>query len=178
MGKDKGLMEWKGRRFVEYSIEALRPFCNNIIISTNNPAYSFLGFPLVKDEHQGIGPMSVLHAGLKASGSEHNLILSCDMPLVDEEVIRLLVGSAAIHHAVVPVIDRRHFPVCAYYHASVLTILEQELESGLHKTVLFLQRLRYNEMRIDKPNLKRRFFNINTIEDFEYLKSLQPDITQ
>jgi molybdopterin-guanine dinucleotide biosynthesis protein A len=171
MGSDKGLMKWKGRQFVEYSVATLMSFCSNIVISTNSSAYSFLGLSIVKDEHQGIGPMGGIHAGLKASASEHNIILSCDMPLIDEEVISLLLGSAANHQAVIPVVDKRLFPVCAYYHSSVLPILEQEIEAGLHKTVLFLQRLRFKELLITNPELQSKFFNINTIADFEHLKS-------
>jgi len=178
MGQDKGLMEWNGKRLVEYSIEALMPFCNNIIIITNNPAYSFLRFQMVKDIYQGIGPMGGIHAGLKASGNEHNIILSCDMPLIDKEVISLILGSATGYQAVVPVVEKRLFPVCAYYHSSALPLLENEIKSGLYKTVLFLQRLRFKELLITNSELKNKFFNINTLEDFDYLKSLQQDINQ
>jgi molybdenum cofactor guanylyltransferase len=114
MGKDKGLMDWKGKQLVQYSIEALRPFCDHMIISTNNDEYARFGIPLVKDEYPNIGPMGGLHAGLKASKTEHNLFMSCDMPLVDEEVISLLLESVKNHQAVVPVVDGRLIPVCAY----------------------------------------------------------------
>lgn len=171
MGSDKGLIKWQGRHLVEYSVATLRPFCSNIVISTNNLAYSFLGYPIVKDEHQGIGPMGGMHAGMKASISEHNIILSCDMPLIDEEVISLLLDSVAGYQAVIPVVDKRLFPVCAYFHSSILPILDQEIEAGLHKTVLFLQRIRFKELSITDARLKRKFLNINTIEEFESLNS-------
>jgi len=172
MGKDKGLMDWKGKPLVQYSIEALRQFCDHIIISTNNDEYARFGFPLIKDEYPNIGPMGGLHAGLKASKSEHHIILSCDMPLVDAEIIRLLLTGSENYQAVVPVVDGRLIPVCAYYHWSALPLLEREIRAGLHKTVLFLQRLRVKELLIRSRGLQNKFVNINTIEDFEFLESL------
>jgi molybdenum cofactor guanylyltransferase len=170
MGSDKGLMVWKGKPLVQYSIEALRPFCYHIIISTNNDKYAGFGFPLLKDEYPNIGPMGGLHAGLKASKTEHNLFLSCDMPLINEEVIRLLLQNSENYQAVVPVVDKQFFPVCSYYHSSVLPMLEQEIKAGLYKTILFLQRLRFKELLITGLRLKKLFFNINTIDDFNHLK--------
>jgi molybdenum cofactor guanylyltransferase len=170
MGSDKGLMVWKGKPLVQYSIEALRPFCYHIIISTNNDKYAGFGFPLLKDEYPNIGPMGGLHAGLKASKTEHNLFLPCDMPLINEEVIRLLLQNSENYQAVVPVVDKQFFPVCSYYHSSVLPMLEQEIKAGLYKTILFLQRLRFKELLITGLRLKKLFFNINTIDDFNHLK--------
>lgn len=171
MGVDKGLIIWKGKPLAQYSIEALRPFCDHILIITGNREYARFGFPLVKDEYPNIGPMGGLHAGLKASNSKHHIVLSCDMPLVDDKIVRLLLAGSENYQAVVPVTDSRIIPVCAYYHSTGLPILEKEISAGLHKTVLFLQHLRFKELRMDEPELKRKFFNINTVEDLEYLRS-------
>ena len=171
MGSDKGLMEWNGKHLVQYSIEALRPFCDQIMIITNNDEYACFGFPLHQDEYPNIGPMGGLHAGLKASISENHIVLSCDMPLVDEEIIQLLLNGSENYQAVVPVVNKRLIPVCSYYHSSALPVLEKEIAAGLHKTVLFLQRLRFKELLMTNPELQNKFFNINTIEDFEHLKS-------
>lgn len=176
MGLDKGLMEWKGRQLVQYSIEALRPFCGHILIIAGNNEYARFGFPMVKDEYPDIGPMGGLHAGLKASNNEHHIVLSCDMPMVDEEIIRSLLAGSRNYQAVVPAVDNRLIPVCAYYNSSAFPALENEIRAGLHKTVLFLQHLRFKELLITRTGLKSKFFNINTSEDFEHLESLQTDI--
>jgi molybdenum cofactor guanylyltransferase len=172
MGMDKGLLQWKGKPLVEYPVEALKKFCNTIIISTNNDEYAYLGLPIVKDIHTVIGPMGGLHAGLNTSISENNIVLSCDMPLIDEEIVRLLLAGSENCQAVVPVVENRLIPVCSYYHSSALPILEKEIRAGLHKTVLFLQRLRFKELLITNPGLQNKFFNINTVEDFNHLESL------
>lgn len=171
MGVDKGLIVWKGKPFAQYSIEALRPFCDHILIITGNSEYARFGLPLVKDEYPNIGPMGGLHAGLKASNSKHHIVLSCDMPLVDEEIIRLLLTGSKNCQAVVPAVDNKIIPVCAYYHSSALPLLEKEIRASLHKTVLFLKRLRFKELQTDDPELKKKFFNINTFEDLECLSS-------
>ena len=178
IGMDKGLMEWNGRMLVQYSIEALRPFCRQILISTNNEEYARFGFPLVEDKYPHIGPLGGLHASLSVSGSRHHMVLACDMPLVDHEIIRLLLAGSDNFQAVVPVVNKRLIPVCGYYHSSVLPVLEKEIGAGLYKSALFLQRLRVNELLITNPVLQNKFFNVNSIEDFKELAALSPDIAK
>ena len=57
IGRDKALLDWGGMRLIEKSISIIEPLCDNIMISTNNPALAYLGYPLACDEHHGIGPM-------------------------------------------------------------------------------------------------------------------------
>lgn len=169
MGADKGLMEWKGKRLVEYSVHALRPICDRIIICTNNDGYSYLGLSIVKDKYTGIGPIGGLHAGLIVSDTDHNIVLSCDMPLVDQDVIELLLTNVLDFQAVVPVIKGHQIGVCAYYHKSVLETLESEIKNNFFKLKLFLQKLRVREILIQDAALQYKLQNINSMEDFRKL---------
>ena len=164
-------MNWKGKPLVQYSIEALRPFCDHIIISTNNGEYARFGFPLIKDEYPNIGPMGGLHAGLKASESEHHIVLSCDMPLVDDEIIGLLLNDRALYQVVAPMINEQIFPVCAYYHKSVLEALNKEIGSEMYKMKLFLDKLKVRRIWVDELRLKHKLININTIQELSQLQT-------
>jgi molybdopterin-guanine dinucleotide biosynthesis protein A len=53
MGKDKGLISWKGRTLVEHAVEIIAPLCAGIIISSNNRDYEFLGFRVLPDQYRG-----------------------------------------------------------------------------------------------------------------------------
>ncbi len=169
MGVDKGLIEWQGKRLVEYSLQAMVPFCSEVIISTNNEAYCSFGHNLVKDEFKDIGPMGGLHAGLKATQTDHNIVLSCDMPFVDEEIIRMLLKRSTGFQSVVPVIDGQSIPVCAYYHKSALDLIEKEIAKGLYKMKLLLHQLKTAELEIKDAVNREKLRNINTLADLEGL---------
>jgi molybdopterin-guanine dinucleotide biosynthesis protein A len=57
MGQDKGLSFYRGRRMVEFVVEACKKLTSDIFISTNNPEYRFLGYELIEDNFKEIGPI-------------------------------------------------------------------------------------------------------------------------
>jgi molybdenum cofactor guanylyltransferase len=172
MGLDKGRLKWKGRLLIDYSIEALKPFCKEILISANFPEYANHGYTVIADKYQGIGPMAGLHAGLSASSTGQHIFLSCDMPLINHQVIQLLLDHSPGFQAVAPSIDGRLFPVCAWYHKSALAVIEEEIEAGLHKTVFCLNRLKTLKIDLSNTVHAHKFININTPKDFESLTTM------
>lgn len=169
MGIDKGLISLNGKPLIAHVIEAIEPLCSTILISTNKPEYEAFGYPLIADLYQGIGPMGGLHAGLLASKDVDNMLLSCDMPLVDAELLEALLAHRINYQAVIPVLDGQSFPICAYYNKSVLTMLDAEITAGLYKMKLFLKKLHALELQLDQNVFSHKMFNINTQQDFESL---------
>lgn len=98
-GQDKGLLEWRGRPLVSYAAALARPFSDDLIISCNRNAGVYAGFAdrLVQDDSADFpGPLAGIRAGLAAARHAHLLVLPCDAPLVDAELLeRLLHASAA-----------------------------------------------------------------------------------
>ncbi len=170
MGIDKGLMDFNGKPLISHVLEALKPLCSTILISTNKPEYEAFGYPLIADQYQGIGPMGGLHAGLLASKDTDNLLLSCDMPLVNADLLDTLLVHRMNYQAVIPVVNGQSFPICAYYNKSALAILEAEISAGLYKMQLFLKKLHAHELQLDQNVFGQKLFNINTQRDFESLK--------
>jgi molybdopterin-guanine dinucleotide biosynthesis protein A len=82
MGEDKSLMKLNGKALVEYSINALRPLCDKVIISSNIAAYDFTGCEVWPDELPDQAPIIGIYSCLKRSETELNVILSCDIPLM------------------------------------------------------------------------------------------------
>jgi molybdopterin-guanine dinucleotide biosynthesis protein A len=64
MGQDKGLMLFRGKQMVQYSIELLNLFTSQILISSNNQEYNQFGFPVVSDIYKECGPIGGLHAAV------------------------------------------------------------------------------------------------------------------
>ncbi len=91
MGTEKGLMLLKNKPFVHYTIEAMRPLVDDIIIVSSNPLYDTFNIKRIEDIIPDAGPIAGIHAGLTHSKTKHNLILSCDVPFVTTTLLKKLV---------------------------------------------------------------------------------------
>lgn len=169
MGSDKGLIMYKGWQLVKYSIELLKPYCTRILISTNNSEYEQFGYELIGDEITGAGPMAGIASCLRKSNTELNIVLSCDMPLLEPVIIETLLKNSKGNHFVVPVDNEgRAEPLCAVYTSGSLKILDQCL---LLKSFRMTELFNFGEVRYISPQdytvkyRKEWFANFNTLDD-------------
>jgi len=96
-GADKGLLPFQGRAMIEYSIEALSPFCHPIFINCNrnHTRYAQYGLPLISDPDDSFpGPLRALVQLLPSLPAGDLITLPCDTPGVHAEHIRRLVDAA------------------------------------------------------------------------------------
>ncbi|WP_371229631.1 molybdenum cofactor guanylyltransferase MobA [Pseudomonas sp. QE6] len=98
-GQDKGLLPWQGRPLVSYAAALARPLSDDLIISCNrNPdEYAAYADRLVRDDSPDFpGPLAGIRAGLAVARHSHLLVLPCDAPLLDRELLmQLLQASTA-----------------------------------------------------------------------------------
>ena len=73
MGSDKGFLKLNDKRFVLYSIEALKPLVSEILIVSDNENYDTFGYKRIEDIIKNSGPVAGIYSGLKASKTEYNL---------------------------------------------------------------------------------------------------------
>jgi molybdopterin-guanine dinucleotide biosynthesis protein A len=172
-GSDKGLHPFKGRPLVKYSVEVLKPLCGKILVSANNniDRYKEMGYEVVQDSVKGIGPLGGILSCLKYSETQHNLVLSCDMPFMNSSVFELLVNSIENFQAVVPVHETFLFePLSAYYNTNVLGDLQKSIGAGDYKVMNFLKKVRFKPVLFDKKiswYSDNVFTNINRLADLE-----------
>jgi len=103
-------------------------FNNDIIISANNHDLDYLGFPVVHDIYGVNAPLAGIHAGLKFSRTEWNLVLTCDMPNVTKGMIdRLLAMLDEGLRMVVPQHNGFVEPLCGFYHMGLLPLIEANI---------------------------------------------------
>ena len=165
LGRDKALLEWGGMRLIERSISIIEPLCDNIMISTNNPALAYLGYPLVNDEHRGIGPIAGLHAALRYSRAARHIVIPCDTPLVTIDVFERLFAVASAAHppaCIAGTEDGFIEPLIGCYHRSALPILEEQIKKHDYKLHNSLTRM---GAQIEIFRDRRLFWNINTKAD-------------
>ena len=165
MGKDKGMIQLAGKPLISYSIDALKPFCDQILISSNSEDYELFGYPVHKDIFPDSGPMGGIYSCLLQSSSTLNLVLSCDMPLVSQSLIKYILDKSNKNSISVPVHgDNFIEPLCASYSTTTIPYLKKLIEQNSLKLIDLIDIAPSRQIRLDSslpfynPDL---FLNIN-----------------
>ena len=133
------------------------------------------GLPAVREEAPGAGPLVAIAAGWRTLTDRGHrgpvLVLACDLPLVDEEVLRLLAGwpSAA---SVVPVVAGRDQPLCARWSATDLAAVAGMVAAGQRSLRGLLSRpgvVRVGEEEWGRSVSARAFADVDSPADAEAL---------
>jgi molybdopterin-guanine dinucleotide biosynthesis protein A len=168
MGEDKGLMELNNKPLIDYSIEVLSKVCDELIIGANSLEYQRFGFPVIPDEIKGIGPIGGIFSCLKASLTQDNVVLSCDIPLITQPVVELLLSKRKDYQIVVPVVNGFPEPLCAYYHSSVINGLHDLINRDIYKLQYAIKQFRTKFLPLDSKLSfynEMLFSNINSSKD-------------
>ncbi|RED44908.1 molybdenum cofactor guanylyltransferase [Seonamhaeicola aphaedonensis] len=116
MGSDKGLIKLNDESFIEYSIKAMKPLVNDILIVSDNPDYDVFGYKRIEDDIKDAGPVAGICSGLNASETENNLILSCDIPLIKTNILEKLINSSDEHSEIIQIESNgKTMPLIAMY---------------------------------------------------------------
>jgi molybdenum cofactor guanylyltransferase len=173
MGSDKAVMVLNGKPMLQYSIDAIRPFCDKLVISSNKDSYDFTSCEIWPDLVPGEAAMVGIYSCLKRSETDFNIVLSCDMPLVSKALFEYMLQRVAEAEIILPVHGNNQMePLCAIYKRSLLPRFEHAIASeefGLHD---FIRAGSYLPVRINEalPFYNHSMFsNINTLEEFEKL---------
>lgn len=162
MGTDKGLMPFRGKPMIQHIIDPMAKICKRILVVTSNPMYGMFGFELVRDEQPDYGPVMGVLSGLKASDTDLNLVLSCDAPFVDFNLMKELVLATGEADIVAATSSAGIHPLIATYRKSCIPIFEQAIEEDEHRLRTVIKKLMVEELKVDREELVR---NVNRKED-------------
>ncbi|BDD09529.1 putative molybdenum cofactor guanylyltransferase [Fulvitalea axinellae] len=175
MGRDKGLIRIEGKTFVQRIIDVLAPLVDDIIIVSDKPEYDAFGCKRAEDLIRDAGPLAGLYTGLHYSETEDNIVLSCDVPMVNTEVLRMLMDRVADDTDIVQLAyDGKTMPMLAMYKKRCEKKCLELLESGQRRLrTLALQ------SRTETVVLEERFAitvaNINTPDDLKEISDENND---
>ena len=170
MGTDKARVQLAGKPLIEHVLGRVEGMADEILITSNHPeSLAYLEIPLVRDAIPGVGALAGLYTALEAAHGNHVLVLACDMPFVNRQLLEYMIGLAPEADIVVPLHASYFEPMHAIYNKSCLPAIESSLSNGETRVISFYERMVVraideNEIATFKPR-GRSFFNINTPED-------------
>jgi len=169
MGQEKGLVEFRGQPLIQYGIDLLSAYSCKLLISTSNPAYRSFGFELVADEIGSSGPAAGIAAALKKSPSAWNIVLACDLPFLEMELIDQLLSAKEDYQAVVPVHQGKIEPLSALYHRDLAEHFDASLANGTRALYKILQSCPVCYLETDGLLLKypHLFANFNALDELK-----------
>ena len=175
LGRSKALETIGGKSLIERVVERLRPLTDRIVIVTSReqPDLAATGeMEVLADLYPGKGPLGGIYTGLLASRSSHSIVVACDMPFLNTELLRYMIGLSGDVDAVVPQLGEGMVePLHAIYSKRCLDSMKAELERDQLGVNSFLNtvHVRYVEraecQRLDPELLS--FFNINYQSDLD-----------
>ncbi|WP_062382267.1 molybdenum cofactor guanylyltransferase MobA [Pseudomonas abietaniphila] len=99
-GRDKGLIEWQGEPLIQHLHRLTRPLTDDLIVSCNRnrEQYAHFADQLVQDDESDFpGPYAGIRAGLRVARHPFLLVMPCDAPLLDVELLEGLRRMALAH---------------------------------------------------------------------------------
>ena len=170
MGQDKGFLKLKGKTFMSYIIEALKPIVGEIIIVSNNPDYDVFKLKRVEDVMEDSGPLAGLYAGLLHSETENNIVLSCDVPLINTSVLKKLIEGFTSEVEVIQFESQgKTMPLVAMYKRHCMHPILKLLQTNERRLRFAIEQLEVKTIKLD-PELGKTVRNINTIRELKEIK--------
>lgn len=175
MGTDKSVMKLKNLTLIEYAINALKPLCNKVIISSNNFIYDYTGCEVWPDELPDQAPIVGIYSCLKRSATEYNIVLSCDIPHISTLMLEYMLVNSEYHDITVPVHANDLIePLCGVYKQEAIGILKKFIDEGNYRLNECIKAASHRLIVVDSQlpfYSEKLFLNINSPEDFNNLLS-------
>ena len=197
MGGEKGLKLLDGKPMIAYALEALAPWCTEILISSNSHVYDHLGCRVVPDISTNSGPMGGIYSCMLQSQSEEEntqvsppsnkdteinkdwfFVLSCDVPRITSEIVAHIISLSEDADITVPWHGGEHYePLCAVYSRRLLPLMESYIKAGNFKIPDLIKQVNTRRILIlDDPVLKEAdFYNVNTRRELHELEKVMSD---
>ena len=122
------------------------------------------------------GPLTGIYSGLLGSSDEYNMVVACDMPFLNPQLLTYMGGVAEHYDVVLPRIGEYAEPLHAIYCRKLLPLIKEHLnrEKRSIQRILSNVRVRYlTEKEIDRFDpMRRSFINLNTPEEYEEVTCL------
>jgi molybdopterin-guanine dinucleotide biosynthesis protein A len=173
MGKDKAFVEFEGRTLLARALELAGSVASDVRIVGSRERFAAFA-PVVEDVFRDCGPLGGIHAALRHSATDINLVLAVDMPFVSWALLRYLIGQAEKSEESVAVVPRGKEgwqPLCAIYRREFADVADDALRAGQNKIDRLFDKVRVRAVgqdELDRAGFSPAIFrNLNTPDDLE-----------
>ena len=177
MGTNKALLRFpNGQTVIERIVSRAGPLCDESLIVTNMPEdYRFLDLPMFGDAYPGASSLGGIYTGLLHARGERALVLSCDLPLLNADLLKYLLDLAFDYDLLMPYVGARQQPLHAIYGKACLPEMRRLIEGGDLKIVRLLDSLRGRIVQDSdlRPEWLPSFRNMNTPDDWAEVLRLE-----
>ena len=180
-GRDKAVEPFQGQPLINRVIESLSAVVDEVIVVVNSDERG-QSLPLpassraVTDIYPNCGSLGGIFSGLTIASNDWGLVVACDMPFLNIDLLRHILDSRSGFDAVVPILDGWPESVHAVYSKACLPFMEEKMQAGRLKIAGFFEDVRVNyiseEALLGYDPEKLSFFNINSQDDLELAISL------
>lgn len=189
MGQNKALLSVGGRPVIERVLERVVHLSDDVTLVTNTPDRyrhhlshheDFAGTApehrLIGDVYPGKGSLGGIYTAIHAARYPRCLVVACDMPFLDSDLLRYLMSLAPGFDVVVPRIEEAAETMHAIYGKRCLEPIRQRLLAGRLKVIGFFDDVRVCYVERDDvarfdPTF-RSFLNMNTPADWQRVQRL------
>ena len=175
--KNKAKIRFNGKCLINIVISKLKFLVgDNIIIVGPLEEYPYFK-QVVPDLLPQKGPLGGIFSGLKASTSQYNLLVGCDMPFIEVKLLQYMIENINTYDIVIPCYGKGLTePLCAIYSKSCLDVIERNIKAGVLSVREIFPHLKVKF--IEEEEIKKidaglySFFNINFKGDFTKAEEL------
>ncbi|MCH7614011.1 MAG: molybdenum cofactor guanylyltransferase [Candidatus Marinimicrobia bacterium] len=153
----------EGKSILDRTWDACIDFEHRFVIGKKKP--EDLKIPFIQDELEIQAPINGLYTALKYTTTDWNLLLSCDLPLISNNILqKLWIARSHDTDAIVPLANDKAQGTCAFYHKKIFPFVESAIHNANYSLYSLIDKL-------DSINIKfgndKRFWNMNTKKDYE-----------
>ena len=182
--QEKALIDINGEPLMAIIIKRLEKVVNNILISVRDRAQGELlgshlsglvniSYKFAYDAYKETGPLAGMLAGLHVCEDKYCFVAACDMPFINEKVVKMLFKESEHYDAAIPRWDDGFLePLHAVYRREpMIRETKKAIEKG--ETVILAPVFKLNVKYVPVDDIKkidpelRTFININTYEDIK-----------
>jgi len=181
LGRVKALERINEQSLIERTIDCLSTVSQALLVVSSREQFRLIAAAqlkgrLIVDIYPGKGALGGIYTGLTSADSSYSLVVGCDMPFLNRDLLCYLIEIAPSFDVVVPRIDNMLEPLHAVYSRDCLAPIKELIDKDrLGISQLFkLVKTRY----VDKDEIAKfdprclSFFNINTLDDIKKAKDL------
>jgi molybdopterin-guanine dinucleotide biosynthesis protein A len=172
MRVDKAFVEVGGRLLIERVLDVIVPLFSHIFINSNRfSVYQKLGFPVITDVERDKGALGGIYTGLVHAKTDYVFCVACDMPSLNQDLIRYMTESIDGCDALIPKTPDGLHPLHAIYSKRCMTGIEELLQQNILKISRLFPKIRSCYMTEEQiswfdPHFES-FLNVNTWQDIE-----------